>query len=132
VTGQCLHKGIRYGHGCDDHDIHEEGYDDDALVEADESIVLCKTVADKVCLDGLEEVPVKCSVNDEVQKLLDTIPVFVDNVVLVADLKTRWDPNVEDTDVDCGDENGSSNHDLPRVLAIRHNDTDTVDDDLQQ
>jgi hypothetical protein len=53
-------------------------------------------------------------------------------MVLVAGLKTRRNPNVEDTDVDCGDENGSGNHNLSRVLAIRHNDTDTVDDDLQQ
>lgn len=66
VTRLFLHEGVRYRHGCDDHDIHKERYDDDALIEADESIVLGKTVADKVRLDGLEEVPVECSVHDEV------------------------------------------------------------------
>lgn len=132
VADPCLHERVRYGHSCDDHDIHDEGQNNHALIEADESIVLRETIADQVRLDRLEEVPVECSVNKEVQKLLNAIPVFVDDMIMVVDLETRWDPDIEDTDVDCGDENGSGNHDVPRALSIRHNDTDTVDDDLQQ
>jgi hypothetical protein len=47
-------------------------------------------------------------------------------------LQARWYPNVKDADIDRGDENRSGNHDRPRSSAIRYNDTDTVDDDLQQ
>jgi hypothetical protein len=50
----------------------------------------------------------------------------------VIDLQTSRNPNVVYTDVDCSDENGRANHNLSRELAVRHNDTDTVDDNLEE
>lgn len=126
-----LHKGVGYRHSCDNHDIHKERYNNDTLVEADQTVVLGKTVTDQICLDSLEEIPVKRSINEEIQELLGTVPIFVNDVVSVADLKACWDPNVEDTDVDCRNENSSGNHDASRVLAVWYDNTDTVDDDLQ-
>ncbi|RYZ84243.1 MAG: hypothetical protein EOP04_18380 [Proteobacteria bacterium] len=82
------------------------------LVEAYKAVVFGETVTDQVCLDSLEEVPVECGVDDEVEELLNAIPVLVDDVVLVTDLEARWYPDVEDTDVNCSYENCSSNHDV--------------------
>lgn len=132
MTGRDLHKRVGYRHGCNDHDIHEQRDGNDTLVEANQSVILSETVANEVRFDGLEKVPVECGIDDEVQEFLDTIPVLVDDVVLVADLETRWYPDGEDTEVDSSNEHGSGNHDLPRAPAVGDNDTDTVDDDLQQ
>jgi hypothetical protein len=50
----------------------------------------------------------------------------------MTDLQSSRNPDVEHADVDGSHEYRRSNHDPPRQLAIRHNDADTVDDDLQQ
>jgi hypothetical protein len=132
VKGYYLHKGVGYRHSCDDHNVHKERDGDHTLVEADKSIVLSKAIANEICLDGLQKVPIECGINDEIQELLNAVPVLVDDMVPVVDLEARWDPDVEDTNVDRSNENGSGYHDLPRAPAVRHNDTDTIDDDLQQ
>jgi hypothetical protein len=51
--------------------------------------------------------------------------------LLVVDLQPRWYPNVVHADIDHSDKHCGGNHDHPRSLSIRYDDTDTVDDDLQ-
>lgn len=41
-------------------------------------------------------------------------------------------PDVEYTDVNCRDERGRRNHDHSSTFSIRHDDANTVNDDLQQ
>jgi hypothetical protein len=41
-------------------------------------------------------------------------------------------PNVEHADVDQSDNNGCTNHDVPRPLTVWDNNTDTVDDNLKK
>ena len=108
-----IHKRVGYRHSGNDHDVHKEGDGNDTLVEANKSVVLGKTIADEVGLNGLKEVPVECSIDEQVQELLDTVPVLVDDVVLVADLETGRNPDVEDTDVDSSDEHSCCDHNLP-------------------
>jgi hypothetical protein len=57
---------------------------------------------------------------------------YQESDLLRVNLKPRWYPDVEDTDVDNSDENCSANHDPSRTPSIRHDDTDTVNDDLQK
>lgn len=76
--GCCLHEGVGDRHGGDDHDVHEEGEGDDALVEAEELIVFLQAVVDEVFFDHFEEVPVEQGVDDEVYYFFDAVPDFVD------------------------------------------------------
>jgi hypothetical protein len=112
VKREGLHEGVRYGHCADDHDVHEQGEHDNTLVETDEFIVLSQAVGNEVPFDSLEEVPVEKCVNDEVQAFLNAIPVFVDDVVFVADLEASGDPNEENANVDCCHKGGGCNHDI--------------------
>ena len=127
-----LHKRVGYRHSCDNHDIHEKRDDHDSLIEGNKAVVLGKTVANQICSNGLEEVPVECGINKQVQELLDAIPVLVDDVICVIDLQTCRDPDIEDTDVDHRNKNGSGDHDMSRTFTVWDNDTDTVDNDLEQ
>lgn len=52
--------------------------------------------------------------------------------ILMADLKTCRYPYVENTKIDCSDKHSGRDHNLSRVSAVGYNDTDTIDDDLQQ
>ena len=52
--------------------------------------------------------------------------------LLVIDLQPCWYPDVEDTDIDCRNENRRTNHDGPGSPSIRYDDADTIDDDLEQ
>ena len=61
-----LHKGIGNGHGGDYHNVHEKREDDNVLIKTDEFVVLAKTVVDEVSLDGLQEVPIKNGIDDQV------------------------------------------------------------------
>jgi hypothetical protein len=81
---QYVHKRIRYRHGADDHDIHEERYHDDLLIEANELVILGKAVVDKVILNSLQKIPVQRSVKDEIQALFDSVPILIDEMVPMA------------------------------------------------
>lgn len=78
---ETLHKGVRYRHGCNDHNVHKQRDDNNALIEANKTIILGEAIADKVRFDGLQEIPVKCSINKEVQDFLYTVPILVDDVI---------------------------------------------------
>jgi hypothetical protein len=108
-----VHKGIGNPHGADDHDVHEERHDDNALIESNKGVVLGETVADEVGFDSLEKVPVEAGVEYQVEKLLNSILVLVDEFVCRVDLEASWDPDVEDAKIDCYDEDGGGDHDMP-------------------
>ena len=80
-NNEVLHKGVWYRHSCNDHDIHKQRDDNDALVEANKTIVLGETIANKVRFDGLQKIPVECSIHNEIHDFLNTIPILVDDVV---------------------------------------------------
>ena len=61
-----LHKGIGNGHGGDYHNVHEQRHNDNVLVEANQFVVLAQTVVDEVSLNGLQKVPIKNGIDDEV------------------------------------------------------------------
>ena len=50
----------------------------------------------------------------------------------MADLKTRWYPDIEHSDVDNSDEHSCCNHDTSWMFTIGDDDPNSVDDDLQQ
>jgi hypothetical protein len=52
--------------------------------------------------------------------------------LLRIDLQPCWYPDIEDTDVDNCDKNRSTDHDQSRTPPVRDDDTDSVDDDLQE
>jgi hypothetical protein len=113
LGGSSVHEGVGDGHCGDDHDIHEKGDHDDALVESDELVVLCEAVLDKIGFDGLEEVPVEHGVDNEVKAFLEAIPVLVDYLVPFTGLQTGRYPDAEYTDVDRGNEGSGCHHDVP-------------------
>jgi hypothetical protein len=47
-----LHKGIWYRHGNDDHDVHDQRYYDDTLIETQQFVILLKPIVDQVALHG--------------------------------------------------------------------------------
>lgn len=49
----------------------------------------------------------------------------------MAGLQARWDPYVEHADVDRGDNDGSTDHDVPGAATVGDDDADAVDDNLQ-
>lgn len=50
----------------------------------------------------------------------------------MADLKTRWYPYIEYTDIDSSDEHSCHNHDSFWKFTIGDDNPNSVDDDLQQ
>ena len=76
-----LHERVRYRHGCNDHDIHKQRKDDDALIEAEQFVVLLQAVADQVRFDCLEKVPIQQCVDNQIDNFLDTIPDLVDQYI---------------------------------------------------
>jgi hypothetical protein len=50
----------------------------------------------------------------------------------VVRLQSSGDPYAIYRDVDGGDKGGSANHDHLRASSVRNNNSDTIDDNLQQ
>lgn len=78
-----LHEGIWYGHGRNDHNVHEKRDRDNALIEFEELIIFLQPVVDKIFFDGFQEVPVESRVDDEVHYFLDAVPYFIDSNVSI-------------------------------------------------
>jgi hypothetical protein len=76
------------------------------LVLPNERAVPIESSVHESLLDDADEQPVQSRVNNEVDALLDTVPDLVDRDVAVADLKTRWNPDAKDADVDQADSIG--------------------------
>lgn len=83
--GQNSHKGIRYRHGGNDHDVHEQRYHDNLLIKANKLVVLGEAIVDQVLLHSLEEIPVQRRVGKEVEAFFDSVPVLIDEVIPI-----RW------------------------------------------
>jgi hypothetical protein len=72
-----LHEAIRQRHRRDDHDVHQERYDDHALIEQNQCVVFLETVLYQVCLYYADKAVVQESVQDKIEPLLCTIPYVV-------------------------------------------------------
>jgi hypothetical protein len=48
----------------------------------------------------MDKVEIKSCINKQEDDLLDSIPDFVDTDPSVVDLKSSWDPDCEDADID--------------------------------
>jgi hypothetical protein len=73
-----LHEAIRQRHRRDDHNVHQERYDNHALIEPNQCVVFLETVLYQICLHYANEAIVQESVQDKIESLLCTIPYVVD------------------------------------------------------
>jgi len=93
-------KRIRYRHGRNDHDVHEDGENNNLSVEANQSVVFGEPVGNEVESDGTQKEPVESKVDNQVEGLFDSIPIRVNIAVLLTNLQTRWNPNIKNGNVD--------------------------------
>lgn len=85
--------------------IHGHRDSNHAQVKAKQARILGKAVRDKPRMHEMDKVEIKSCINKQEDDLLDSIPDFVDIDPGVIDLKSSWDPDCEDADVDAEDDN---------------------------
>jgi len=125
-------KRIRYRHGRNDHDVHEDGENNNLSVEANQSVVFGEPVGNEVESDGTQKEPVESKVDNQVEGLFDSIPIRVNIAVLLTNLQTRWNPNIKNGNVDDCNENSRTDHDGTGSSSVGYDDANSVDDDLKQ
>lgn len=72
--GYNLHKSIGDAHCPNDQDITQERNNNDALIEANQAVVLGQTVPDKLTLDCSNEVPIQISIQKQEEHFFCSIP----------------------------------------------------------
>lgn len=142
-----LHKAIRDAHCTDNQDVQQERDDDDALVEADQTIVLAQAVLHQIRIHNANKVPIKVSIKEKKQHLLGAIPNSVDSdpaafisgrnhetrieSIPWAYLQSRWYPDNEDADIDQGHIDGGTYDEAPAFDPVPKDDTNAIDNNLR-
>lgn len=86
----------------------------------------------KILFNNTDEKIVETCIDHEVNYLLTSVPHIIDMNVRVRDLESRWNPNTIDRYVDCSNEHGDRDLQVSCPLSVKHENTDAINDDLQQ
>ena len=82
--------------------------------------------------DGVDEIPIQCTVNYEIYTFLNAIPYLVHMFVFGGNLESCRDPDAIYGDVDSCDKNSYPYLEPHGFLAVREENRNSVDNDLEQ
>jgi hypothetical protein len=80
----------------------------------------------------MNEIEVQSCIDNQEDTFLHSIPDGVDADELLADLKTGWNPDTENTYIDDKKDKEGCQLQFPRVVSVDHQDRDSVDNDLEK
>ena len=95
-----LHEGISQTHHSNDKNIHAQWKPNNKHIKMRQPLVFCQPVYNEIHTNNVYEVKVQACIDDEIYDFLASVPPLVDVDVSVWYLKTRWNPDAIDGNID--------------------------------